>query len=101
MLALGGHPALGDGVGRGLRAGFDAQFGQDMRYILPAHCDWYWIEQMRQRYPAVKVLADTRIVDEGHIISSAGISAGIDMSLHVVSRLYGEEVAAQSARDME
>jgi len=30
-----------------------------------------------------------------------GISAGIDMSLHVVSRLHGEEVAAQTARDME
>jgi transcriptional regulator GlxA family with amidase domain len=62
---------------------------------------WSWIEQMRQRYPAVKVLADTRIVDEGHIITSAGISVGIDMSLHVVSRFYGEEVAAQTARDME
>lgn len=62
---------------------------------------WFWIEDMRQKYPAVKVLADTRIVDEGHIITSAGISAGIDMSLHVVSRLYGEEVAAQTARGME
>ena len=68
---------------------------------LRATTHWFWIEQMRQRYPAIKVLADTRIVDEGHIITSAGISAGIDMSLHVVSRLYGEEVAAQTARDME
>jgi len=56
---------------------------------------------MRKRYPAVEMLADTRIVDEGHIITSAGVSAGIDMSLHVVSRLYGEEVAAQTARYME
>jgi transcriptional regulator GlxA family with amidase domain len=47
------------------------------------------------------MLADTRIVDEGHIITSAGISAGIDMSLQVVSRLYGEQVAAQSARGVE
>ena len=62
---------------------------------------WFWIEQMQQRYPAVKVLAGTRIVDEGHIITSAGISAGIDMSLHVVSRLFGEPVAAQTARNME
>ena len=56
---------------------------------------------MRQRYPAIEMLADTRIVDEGHIITSAGVSAGIDMSLHIVSRLYGEEVAAQTARYME
>lgn len=51
--------------------------------------------------PAIEVLADTRIVDEGHIVTSAGISAGIDMSLHVVSRLFGEPVAAQTARNME
>ena len=62
---------------------------------------WAGIEEMRKRYPAVEMLADTRIVDEGHIITSAGVSAGIDMSLHVVSRLYGEEVAAQTARYME
>ena len=62
---------------------------------------WTAIEMMRQRYPAVEMLANTRIVDEGHIITSAGVSAGIDMSLHVVSRLFGEEVAAQTARYME
>ncbi len=62
---------------------------------------WSGIEWMRQKYPAVEVLADTRIVDEGHIITSAGVSAGIDMSLYVVSRLFGEPVAAQTARYME
>jgi transcriptional regulator GlxA family with amidase domain len=62
---------------------------------------WASVEHMRQRYPAVEMLADTRIVDEGHIITSAGVSAGIDMSLHVVSRLHGEQVAAQTARYME
>ncbi|HEY6410738.1 MAG TPA: DJ-1/PfpI family protein, partial [Ktedonobacteraceae bacterium] len=58
---------------------------------------WTGIEDMRKRYPTVEMLADTRIVDEGHIITSAGVSAGIDMSLHVVSRLFGESVAAQTA----
>lgn len=62
---------------------------------------WRWVELMHRRYPAIEMLADTRIVDEGHLITSAGISAGIDMSLHIVSRLYGEEVAVQTARDME
>jgi transcriptional regulator GlxA family with amidase domain len=62
---------------------------------------WTAIEMMHQRYPAVEMLAHTRIVDEGHIITSAGVSAGIDMSLHVISRLFGEPVAAQTARYME
>jgi transcriptional regulator GlxA family with amidase domain len=62
---------------------------------------WTGIEMMRQRYPAVEMLAEIRVVDEGHIITSAGVSAGIDMSLHVVSRLFGEQVAAQTARYME
>lgn len=56
---------------------------------------------MRNTYPLVKVLADTRVVDEGHIITSAGVSAGIDMSLHVVERLFGRETALWTARSME
>src|SRR5215469_7703967 len=62
---------------------------------------WSAIELMRERYPDIEVLSDARFVDEGHIITSAGISAGIDMSLHVVSRLFGEEAAALTARGME
>jgi transcriptional regulator GlxA family with amidase domain len=62
---------------------------------------WSSIEWMRSKYPAVEMLADTRVVDEGHIITSAGISAGIDMSLHVVSRLSGIDVAKWTARRME
>jgi transcriptional regulator GlxA family with amidase domain len=62
---------------------------------------WNSIEWMRSTYPAIEMLADRRVVDEGHIITSAGISAGIDMSLHVVSRLYGLEVARWTARHME
>jgi transcriptional regulator GlxA family with amidase domain len=62
---------------------------------------WNSIEWMRNTYPAINMLADTRVVDEGHIITSAGISAGIDMSLHVVSRLYGFETAKWTARRME
>jgi transcriptional regulator GlxA family with amidase domain len=41
------------------------------------------------------------VVDEGEIITSAGVSAGIDMALHVVRRLHGDEVARRTARDME
>jgi transcriptional regulator GlxA family with amidase domain len=62
---------------------------------------WAIIEQMRQDYPQVEVLSNARIVDEGHIVTSAGISAGIDMSFHVVARLYGREIAEWTARHME
>ena len=37
----------------------------------------------------------------GKIITSAGVSTGIDMALHVVRRLHGEQVARPTARDME
>jgi len=62
---------------------------------------WSSIEWMRTTYPAIEMLTDRRVVDEGHIITSAGVSAGIDMSLHVVSRVYGLEVARWTARRME
>ena len=62
---------------------------------------WGSIEWMRSTYPRVEIVADERVVDEEHIITSAGVSAGIDMSLHVVSRMYGADVAAWTARRME
>jgi transcriptional regulator GlxA family with amidase domain len=62
---------------------------------------WSSVEWMRSTYPVIEMVADARVVDEGHIITSAGISAGIDMSLYVVSRLYGVDVAEWTARQME
>lgn len=47
------------------------------------------------------VREDCRFVDNGTIVTSAGIAAGIDMSLHVVARLLGSEVAAATAHHME
>jgi transcriptional regulator GlxA family with amidase domain len=62
---------------------------------------WASINWMREQYPAVTLLEDARYVDEGHVITSAGISAGIDMALHVVARLHGDDTAAWTARRME
>lgn len=62
---------------------------------------WLSVRWMRDTYPAVTMLSNERVVDEGHIITSAGVSAGIDMALHVVSRLHGHESAAWTARRME
>ena len=62
---------------------------------------WASVDWMREQYPTVTMLADQRVVDEGHVITSAGVSAGIDMALHVVGRLHGSDVAAWTARRME
>jgi len=62
---------------------------------------WMDIDEMRIHFPAVQVESKRRWIDTGHIITSAGISAGIDMSLHLVARLEGGELAEQTARRME
>lgn len=62
---------------------------------------WGSIDFMRETYSQVEILEEVRYVDEGRIVTSAGISAGIDMSLHVVERLHGQAVAAWTARRME
>ena len=58
-------------------------------------------ELLRELAPSATVHEDRRMVDNGRVITSAGISAGIDMSFHVVSRLLGRKVAAETARHME
>jgi transcriptional regulator GlxA family with amidase domain len=68
---------------------------------LRATTHWTTIDGLRTGLPKTDVLADARVVDEGEIITSAGVSAGIDMALHVVRRLHGDEIARRTARDME
>jgi len=62
---------------------------------------WARIDTLREQFPQVQVLSDVRYIDDGAVLTSAGISAGIDMSLHLVARLHGIEVATQTARRME
>jgi len=62
---------------------------------------WGSIGRMRETFPGVEVLENVRFVDDGAIVSSAGVSAGIDMSLHVIERLSGVAAAESSARLME
>lgn len=68
---------------------------------LPATTHWASIERLRATHPTVEVREDVRFVDNGRVLTSAGISAGIDMALHVVGRLLGEDVARATAREME
>ena len=45
--------------------------------------------------PSIDVRRDDRFVDDGDIVTSAGITAGIDMALHLVKRLAGAKRAEQ------
>ncbi|WP_432731902.1 DJ-1/PfpI family protein [Variovorax sp. W6] len=62
---------------------------------------WEDIPELRERFPSLDVREGVRWVDSGRIVSSAGISAGIDMSLHLVERLAGLELAERTARQMD
>ncbi|WP_248924107.1 DJ-1/PfpI family protein [Paenibacillus hamazuiensis] len=62
---------------------------------------WASIPWMRENFQAVTMLDNVKYVDQGNIISSAGISAGIHMAFHVVRRLLGTEVAQATAKHME
>lgn len=57
--------------------------------------------ELRQIEPSIEVVEDARMVVQGDVITSGGISAGIDMSLSVVARLLGEETARRTADYME
>jgi len=59
---------------------------------------WGWADQLQQMYPLISVDAGVLYIDEGDVITSAGVSAGIDCCLHIMRRLYGAETAARLAR---
>lgn len=59
---------------------------------------WRYVDELRTRYPQIRVQPDVLYVDEGSILTSAGSAAGIDLCLHVVRRDFGAEIANQVAR---
>ena len=62
---------------------------------------WRSLDWLRDSFPAVTVVHDEHVVEDGHIFTSAGISAGIDLALKVVARYHGETVARATARHIE
>jgi transcriptional regulator GlxA family with amidase domain len=62
---------------------------------------WLFLQKMQELFPKVKVDSKSHVVKAGKVITSAGISAGIDMALHVVTDYFGEGVARATARHME
>jgi len=68
---------------------------------LHATTHWRSLDWMRDSFPSVTVAYDKHFVKDGRVFTSAGISAGIDMSLRVVAHYFGDSVARASARHME
>jgi len=59
---------------------------------------WDWVTQQG---PRVLWKRKARWVDDGDVLTSSGVSAGIDMALSLIARLHGREMALTSARNME
>jgi transcriptional regulator GlxA family with amidase domain len=64
----------------------------------PATTYWGSLELLAELDPTIRVDADSRFVDDGDVITAAGVSAGIDMALHLVKRLHSEERARDVRR---
>ncbi|MGL9721415.1 DJ-1/PfpI family protein [Symbiopectobacterium sp.] len=62
---------------------------------------WEDIADLKMMFPNLGVKSDVCWVDKGAFVSSAGISAGIDMSLHLVERFAGRTLAERTARQLE
>ncbi|WP_035578104.1 transcriptional regulator FtrA [Hyphomonas jannaschiana] len=61
---------------------------------------WNYLARMQQRFPQVHLVEDVLYVDDGNIITSAGSSAAIDASLHVIRQDYGSGTANKVARSL-
>jgi putative intracellular protease/amidase len=59
------------------------------------------IGELKKIAPKTKVVSDRRFVDNGKVITAAGLSSGIDGALHVIERLYGKGTAQMAALGME
>ncbi|MEC3956623.1 helix-turn-helix domain-containing protein [Nocardia sp. CDC153] len=65
---------------------------------LRATTHWVVADLLAATYPRVEVDPDVLYVDNGHVLTSAGASAGLDLCLHLIRRDYGSAVAADAAR---
>ena len=67
----------------------------------PATTHWASLDRLAELDPTIDVRPQARFVDDGDVVTSAGISAGIDMALHLVSRLAGSDRAREVRRGIQ
>jgi len=72
-------------------------FEEDMKITT-----WFGlVDDLQEAYPKSIVVKNTRFIDNGSILTTAGVSAGIDGALQLVSRLLGKDAALETAKYME
>lgn len=67
----------------------------------PATTHWSALDMLAKLDPSIDVRPDDRWVDSGEVVTASGVSAGIDMALHLVSRLHSDGRARQVKRDIQ
>lgn len=68
---------------------------------LTATTHWHSLQLLHELFPSIDVDRQARVVLDGKVMTSAGIAAGIDMSLDILARYFGEDVARFTASYME
>ncbi len=68
---------------------------------LPVTTHWDAFDELLGHFPHLQTDITQRVIDTGDVVTSAGVSAGIDMALAMVERLHGRKVAEETARGME
>jgi len=76
-----------------------AKAGVIINHTVTTH--WLDIEELQTQYPNLEVKRNKKYIDLGKIITSGGISSGIEMSLHLVSKIINIEIANYTAKRME
>jgi transcriptional regulator GlxA family with amidase domain len=66
----------------------------------PATTHWREAEDLARAYPAIEVRPDVLYIDDGQVLTSAGVAAGIDLCLYIVRADHGAEAASRIARRM-
>ena len=59
------------------------------------------LDKLENDYPDIDVIRGVKYIDEGNILTSGGISAGINMSFYIIKRLFGRDTAKSTAKRME
>ena len=67
----------------------------------PATTHWEWLDLLGKLDPSIDVRRNERFVDDGDLVTSAGVSAGIDMALHLVARLASTDRAREVRRAIQ
>ncbi len=67
----------------------------------PATTHWESLELLSGLDPTIRVRPEVRFVDDGDVITSAGVSAGIDMALYLVARIAGDDRAREVRRAIQ